>query len=89
MHVTGPCKNCKRIAKVKMKPLPDNWLAPFEPLPQFSETGWNWQMKPQPESMEPGSLFSKEADRQFEHQPAPDEAHDAWINDYDADGSDQ
>ncbi len=98
-----------------MKPLPDNWLAPFEPLPQLSESmeqsypavcnicgrkatltikqfaHWvtDHNCASQPESMEPGSLFGKEADRLFEHAPATDELRDAYINDYDPDGSGQ
>ncbi len=66
-----------------MRPLPDNWLEPFEPLPQFSESGWNWQMKPQAESMEPesmetGSLFGSDADKLFE-RPL-DDASAEWFD---------
>ncbi len=80
-----------------MRPLPKNWLEPFEPLPQVK--AWSiftdakdrhtWKREREAESMELGSLFGPDADKLFEHEPAPDELRDAWINDYDADGSGQ
>ncbi len=50
------------------QPLPDNWLEPFEPLPQL------------PESMEPG-IFGPDADKQFE-RPLDDASAD-WFDEQD------
>ncbi len=69
-----------------MKPLPDNWLEPFEPLPQLPQDEWCNLVKDEPqdeypwpsESMESGSLFGPDADKLFE-RPL-DDASSEWFD---------